>query len=325
MGHDDSRIAGHGSPNRLDAAAADPVRIAAVISFQNEADHLPILLRSVDAQTEPAEQIVLVDDGSSDASASIVAAYARTRPGVRVLTRDRRSAERDRLVDAPELRAFVAGVGALAEPWDVVAKLDGDLDLSPTLFADVRGAFRSDPALGVTGSYLSVIERDGTRRREPHPEHHVRGPNKFYRRECYQQITPLPTQLGWDTLDDLRARAAGWSTRSFAATGGDTIHLRRTGSHDGMLRAFRRHGLCAWVCGTHPLAVVLGAARRVVIRPYLLGGASYLLGWMSAGIRGCPRAEPETRSFARREDLARIRGIARRTLRVRPIQARTDG
>jgi biofilm PGA synthesis N-glycosyltransferase PgaC len=316
MGNIESRVTGQGSPPEQ-PAEADSIRVAAVISFQNEGDHLPLLLRSLDAQTEPPEQVLFVDDGSDDGSPALVTEYERIHPTARVLTRERRAPTRDRLADAPELRAFIAGVATLAEPWDVVAKLDGDLELSPTLFADVRAQVRSDPRLGITGSYLSVIDDEGVPRREPHPEHHVRGPNKFYRRACYEQITPLPPQLGWDTLDDLRARARGWRTRSFAATGGDTVHLRRTGTHDGLLRAFRRHGFCAWACGTHPLAVLLGAVRRTVIRPYLFAGVSYLWGWASAGIRGYPRVEPETRAFARREDLVRIGTVARRTLRVR--------
>jgi biofilm PGA synthesis N-glycosyltransferase PgaC len=317
MGHVEPRATGQGGLQQETAAASEPILIAGVISFQNEAGHLPSLLRSLDAQTEPADQLLFVDDGSNDDSPSIIAEYASARSGVRVLTRERRASVRDRLADAPELTAFVAGVATLAEPWDVVAKIDGDLELSPTLFADVRGQFRADPGLGITGSYLCVIEAGGARRREEHPEYHVRGPNKFYRRACYEQITPLPIQLGWDTVDDLRARAGGWRTRSFAAGGGDTVHLRRTGSHDGRLRAFRRWGLCAWAYGAHPLAVALGAVKRATMRPYVLGGLSYLWGWAAAGVSGYPRVEPETRAFARREDLARIAALARRVLRVR--------
>jgi biofilm PGA synthesis N-glycosyltransferase PgaC len=314
MGHDESRATGHGGLQQQDVVGV-PIRIAAIISFQNEAEHLPTLLRSLDAQTEPADQVALVDDGSDDESPGIVGAYAASHPGVIVVSLGRRVPSRDRLADAPELRAFMSGVDALTIGWDVVAKIDGDLELSPTLFADVRAGFCADPKLGVTGSYLSVIEPNGTRRREVHPEHHVRGPNKFYRRACYEQITPLPTQLGWDTVDDLRARARGWRTRSFAASAGDTIHLRRTGSHDGQLRAFRRWGLCAWAYGAHPLAVLLGGVTRARMRPYLLGGASYLYGWAAAGMSGYPRVEAETRAFARREDLARIGRTARLSLR----------
>ncbi|HTU30114.1 MAG TPA: glycosyltransferase, partial [Solirubrobacteraceae bacterium] len=284
-----------GHEGRRDGGAAR-LRIAAVIAFQNEGDHLPRLLRSIDAQTDGPDQLVLVDDGSSDDSAPLVAEFERTHPQTIVVTRRRREATRDRLADAPELRAFVAGVAALSEPWDVVAKLDGDLELPATLFADVRTQFSSDPRLGLTGAYLSDETGDGSLRRDPQPDYHVRGANKFYRRGCYEQIMPLPAQLGWDTLDELRARANGWRTQSFAASAGDIIHLRPTGSHDGQLRAFRRWGLCAWAYGAHPLAVALGAVRRARKRPYVLGGVNYLWGWLAAAAQRYPRAEPETRA-----------------------------
>jgi len=304
------------------AASVDaPLRLAVVVCFQNEAEHLPTLLESIDAQTEPAEQLMLVDDGSSDRSPRIVADYAATRPAATVLTRARRDEVRDRLADAPEWRAFQAGVAALGEPWDVVAKLDGDLKLPASLFADVRARLREDPRLGVTGAWFSEATRDGGQVRNAHPAVHVRGANKFYRRACYEQISPIPAQLGWDTFDELRARAGGWRTETFAASEGDVVHLRPTGSFDGRLRGYRRWGMCAWAYGAHPLGVLAGAVRRARQRPVVLGGVSYLIGWGGAALGGYPRLEPETRAFARREDLRRIRSAGRRLLRVEPKAA----
>ncbi len=151
---------------------------------------------------------------------------------------------------------------------------------------------------------------------------HVRGANKFYRRTCYEQISPIPAQLGWDAFDELRARAAGWRTETFAATGGDVIHLRPTGGFDGLLRGYRRWGVCAWAYGAHPLGVLAGALRRARQRPVVLGGLFYLIGWAGAALSRYPRLEPETRAFARREDLARIRAVGRRALKVEPKMAR---
>jgi len=298
------------------ASAEGPLRLAVVVCFQNEAEHLPTLLESIDAQSEPAEQLVLVDDGSSDDSPELAAAYARTHPKVTVLTRERRHGTRDRLADAPEWRAFTAGVEALESPWDIVVKLDADLRLPHSLFADVRARLRDDPRLGLTGAWFSEPSEDGRLMRSAHPASHVRGANKFYRRPCYEQISPIPAQLGWDTFDELRARAAGWRTETFAASAGDVVHLRPTGSFDGLLRGYRRWGACAWAYGAHPVAVLLGSVRRAALRPYVLGGLSYLYGWAAAGVRGYPRLEPETRAFARREDLTRIARIVRRVLHI---------
>lgn len=285
------------------------VRIAAVVCFRDEAEHLATLLNSIDAQTEPPDQVILVDDGSEDGSSQIAGEYGSARPNATVLTRERRARVRDRLADAPEWRAFEAGVAALDEPWDVVVKLDADLRLPSSLFADVRQRFRAEPRLGITGTWFSETTQDGNVVRNRHPATHVRGANKFYRRTCYEQITPIPAQLGWDTFDELRARAAGWKTETFAATGGDVMHLRPTGSVDGLLRGYRRWGECAWAYGAHPLGVLAGAVTRARQRPRVLGGLLYLTGWAAAALRRDPRLEPETRALARREDLARIRAV----------------
>jgi glycosyltransferase involved in cell wall biosynthesis len=312
MGH----LGAQPGPAERASATDQQLRLAVVVCFQNEAAHLPTLLGSIDAQTEPADQVMLVDDGSTDGSPEIAAAYAGTHAQATVLTRERRHEVSDRLADAPEWRAFEAGVRALGEPWDAVVKLDGDLRLPASLFADVRARLRDDPGLGLTGVWFSEATADGGLLRNGHPATHVRGANKFYRRTCWEQISPIPAQLGWDTFDELRARAAGWRTETFAATGGDVIHLRPTGSFDGLLRGYRRWGICAWAYGAHPLGVAAGALRRARQRPVLLGALYYLIGWSGAALRGYPRLEPETRAFARREDLARIRAAGRRALKV---------
>src|SRR5207248_2614173 len=160
---------------------------------------------------------------------------------------------------------------------------------------------------GIAGCFLSARHPDGSLRREVHPVEHVRGPNKFFRRACFEQIEPLPEILGWDTIDDLRARRYGWRTTSLEPPSGDSIHLRPTGPREGRRRAYRGWGLCAWGWGAHPLNVVLGAIYRFRQRPYLIAGLSYLWGYMHAAMRRAPQVDTETKRYARQEARRRIR------------------
>lgn len=290
-------------------------KIAVVVTFLNEAEFLPRLLATFERQTVPPTELLLVDDGSSDNSAAIAAAFTDRHPYARALTRRQRPTEHDRLANAPELGAFMWGVEMLSSRWDVVAKMDGDLELPPTLLEEVAQAFVTDPRLGITGGYLCSSTGGRAPRRENTPPYHVRGCNKFYRRECFDQIMPLPPMLGWDTIDDLRARSRGWRTHSFVPRSGEIVHLRPTGAYDGQLRAFTRWGRCAWACGVHPLWVAAGALKRALAPPYVVGGVGYLSGWMMAGIGRRPRAEAELLEYSRREDLRRIRARARAALR----------
>ncbi len=282
-----------------------------VVPFLNERPRLPTFLASIAAQSRRPDRLVLVDDGSTDGSYELARAFAAEHRFAKLVRCPPRPPQRDRLASAAELRAFQRGLEQVDVPYDIVAKLDADLELAPTHFAELERHFASDPALGVAGAYLSVRRPDGSTVRERHPAEHVRGPNKFYRRECLEAIGPLVAHLGWDGIDEVRARMEGWRTRSVELPGGDSIHLRPTGAHDGRLRAFRRWGECAWGIGTHPLIVLAGALARARRRPYVLGGAMYLLGWAAACVAGRPRAEPEARAFKRLEDLDRLRRLGR--------------
>jgi poly-beta-1,6-N-acetyl-D-glucosamine synthase len=287
------------------------MRIAVVVPFLNEQRCLPAFLDSIAAQTRPPDELLLVDDGSTDTSLALAQRFASEHPGARTVNRPRRSPAADRLSDAAELRAFHWGVDQLETDWDVLAKLDGDLQLSPTVLEEVEKLMSMDPRLGITGPYLSVLDAEGRIRRERCSAQHVRGATKFYRRGCWEEISPLPPILGWDTIDEVGARLHGWGTASFAGAAGDSLHLRPTGAVDGRLTAYRRWGACAYAIGDHPVWLALSAARRARERPWLLGAQAYLAGWRDARRRRAPRAAPALRAHVRREQLARLRAPVR--------------
>ena len=281
-------------------------RIVVVVPFLNEERLLPTLLESVAAQTRLPDRLVLVDDGSTDASGEQAARFAAQHEFATLLRRPPRAPERDRLARASEMRSFQWATEQLDEPWDVLGKLDADLQLTPDLLETIDDALARDPELGIAGAHLS-IRVDGALVREAVPEGHVRGATKFYRRACWEQIAPIEAVLGWDTADEIAARRHGWRVRSVAVPSGDPVHLRPTGQHDGRLVAQRRWGMCAWGYGAHPLHVLLSAVARAGRPPLLLGGLSFLWGWAFSAARRAPRARPEVRRQARREDLQRLR------------------
>lgn len=282
------------------------MRLVAVVPILDEARRLPTLLASIAAQTRPPDRLLLVDDGSSDASPALAEAYARAHPYATALRRPARRIGSDRLADAGEMRAFAWALETLDEPWDVAAKLDADLQLAPRTLASIEARFRADDRLGIAGPPLVSLDeagRDVSHRTRPE---HVEGATKFYRRACLDDIGPIPPILGWDTIDEIRARMRGWRTAGGAPGEEPVVHLRPMGAHDGLARGFRRWGACAYGYGEHPLHVLLIALRRTRERPVVLGGASYLAGWAMAGVRRAPRAEPELRAYVRRDQLRRI-------------------
>jgi glycosyltransferase involved in cell wall biosynthesis len=288
------------------------MRCAVIVPFLDEERHIATFLASVDAQVRRPDVAILVDDGSRDRSPEIAEAWAADRPWAAVLRRPPRPRTKDRLEGAPELVAFLWAVEQLPEPFDVIVKMDADLELSPHHFERVLHAFEADQRLGIAGTYLSAVGPHGDVYIEGHPPQHVRGPTRFYRRQCLEAISPIPTMLGWDGADEVWARANGWRTESFRLDGAPSLHLRPTGAHDGRLRARARWGRCAYAIGAHPVGVLAGAARHSRRRPWALGGAAYLIGWAMAWARRAPRAPAPIRAATRREHLSRVRAGVRR-------------
>lgn len=290
------------------------MKVVCILVFLDEDRYLGAMLDSLAAQARRPDRLVLVDDGSTDGSLARCEAFAAGQDWVTVLTRPARPPSRDRLVAAHELLAFQWAVAQLGEPWDVVAKLDADLVLTPLTVATIVDAFAADPGLGMAGTHLAEPGSGGLPERMLAPDHHVHGQVKFYRRDCWEQIDPLPPILGWDTIDELRAQMRGWRTRSLVPPDGEPLHRRVMGTHDGAMRGFRRWGRGAWAYGEHPLHLILVGVQRAVDRGAPLGAVHYVAGWAWAALRRLPRAEPELLAYTRRDQLRRVRRRTRREL-----------
>ncbi len=134
------------------------MRITVVIPSYNRRTTLGRALRSVCEQSEPVEQIVVVDDGSTDASAAMV---ARDYPGVELIR------QRNRGVSAARNRGIEAARG------DWIALLDSDDAWLPHKIARVRAAAARHPGFALYHSDEIWI-RDG-RRVNPKRKHRKHG------------------------------------------------------------------------------------------------------------------------------------------------------
>jgi glycosyltransferase involved in cell wall biosynthesis len=107
-------------------------KVSVVIPSYNRAHLLPRALESVLAQSRPADEIIVVDDGSTDETAQLV---ADRYPGVRYLHQDNRgvSAARNR------------GIAAATGNW--IALLDSDDSWLPRKLERQLAALEADPHL----------------------------------------------------------------------------------------------------------------------------------------------------------------------------------
>ena len=224
-------------------------RYAIVSPVRNEAQLIRRTLESVVGQTEPPILWVIVDDGSTDETVSIVTEYAQRSSFIRLVSLGDNDAgdPNDRLNWAAEAIAFNVGLHELdLDELDFVVKLDGDLAFESDYFASLLDEFEKDASLGIAGGYCYQIH-NGRRVLEWNPKTHVRGPTKMYRVTCFREIGGINPVYAWDALDEIKAQMAGWRTGSVDLV---VDHLKPTGSVGGLLHARSRMGRGRTCSGT---------------------------------------------------------------------------
>ena len=164
------------------------MQISVIIPSHNRRHSLGRALDSVLAQQSPADEVIVVDDGSSDGSAELV---EKSYAGVRLISQPNRgvSAARNR------------GIEAASGEW--IALLDSDDSWREDKLAQIRAAARQQPELLLFHSDEIWI-RNG-RRVNPMHKHRKRGGHIF--RHCLPlcAISPSTAVIQRQTLLDLGA------------------------------------------------------------------------------------------------------------------------
>lgn len=281
------------------------IRYVIVTAVRDEEKHIGAAIESVEAQTLQPAEWVIVNDGSTDQTGEIADRYAARLPWIQVLHRPDRGF---RKAGGGVVEAFYQGYEALqTRDWDFIVKLDGDLSFGPEYFQKCFDHFRARPDLGIGGGEI-YHELDGKLTLEASPRFHVRGATKIYRRACWEAIGRLWPAPGWDTIDEIKANMLGWKTRSFQDL--HLTHHRLTGSAEGLLRDRAKYGLVCFTCGYHPLFVLARCLYRLVRKPYVIGSAAILFGFIRAYCTGAPRVEDKrVVRYVRSQQLRRLFGL----------------
>ncbi len=119
-----------------------------VLPCHNAAATLAECLESVAAQSEPRFECVIVDDGSSDATASQATAFARTDERFRIVSTSHGGVA----------RATNRGIAETSAP--VLLRMDADDRMHPERLAAQLAALDEDPTLDAVGSHVRYFPRD---------------------------------------------------------------------------------------------------------------------------------------------------------------------
>ncbi|SFC14857.1 hypothetical protein SAMN04487891_106198 [Flagellimonas taeanensis] len=197
--------------------------ISIVIPAHNEAAYLKDCLDSFVGQTHLPNEVIVVDDNSSDDTFAIAQNFAQEFPWIKVL--QRMSAD-EHIPGKKVVDTFNFGLQHTAE-FDLIGKFDADIILPPNYFESMVNLFQANWKLGMCSGLLFVHKGRDWAYENIADKTHIRGPIKLYHKACFNRIGGLRPGVGWDTVDTLLAKYHGFDTQTVPEL--KVKHLRPTG------------------------------------------------------------------------------------------------
>lgn len=276
----------------------DSLQYLLISPCRDEAHYMRQTLDTVVAQTVLPARWIIVDDGSTDETPQILAEYAAQYPWITVLTRQNRG---HRAVGPGVIDAFYAGYETVAPgEFEFVCKLDLDLRLPPRYFEILMQRMHANPRIATCSGKAYVEDRDRLVN-EGHGDETSLGMTKFYRTSAFAAIGGFVREVMWDGIDCHRCRMKGLIACSWDEPDLRFVHLRPMGSSQQSIYTGRmRHGYGQYFMGTGFLYVLASAIKKIPEKPYALGAAYMLWGWLKCALQRTPRYNDlEFRKFLR--------------------------
>ena len=299
---------------------SEPIaRYVLITPARNEEKFIKKTIQSMIRQTALPLRWVIVNDGSTDATASIVRRFLTDHPWIELADLPPR---KDRNF-AGKVYAFNEGLERVRDlKYDFVGNLDADISFEPDHFEFLLQKLRENPRLGIAGmAYTQENNWDSTRD-SFEGETTVHGACQLFRRECFQDIGGYVANRegGIDWIAVTTARMKGWQTRNFREK--RYHHYRKMGTAErSPTGAMYDYGRKDYFLGGSPLWELFRAAYQMTKKPLLVGGMALLCGYCVAAIRRAKRpVSRELIRFHRREQAKKLRMILGSVIRFKKVE-----
>lgn len=271
----------------------------------NEEKIMHQTIQSITAQTLKPQKWIIVSDGSTDKTDEIVRSYAAKYDFIEL---DRVSEEHPRNFTA-QVNAINRGFAKLKTlPLDFIGNLDADITLEPDYFRSLLKKFAEDPKLGLAGGFIHERQDEEFKNRPGNSISSVAHGVQLFRHECLDYLGGYEP-FSWGGTDShacVRLRMKGWKVESIPEL--RAFHHRPTGAGFGGMRYTFRGGLMDHYFGTHPLFELFRVARRILAKPYVVGGMVRLAGFAWGYCKGAKReVSDEYQRYLRQEQMSKLR------------------
>ena len=296
------------------------MKFVLITPARNEEAFIETTLASMLKQTVLPERWVIVDDGSTDNTAAIVASFADGISWIELLRREQRA---DRNF-AGKVYAFKAGLERVQSiDFEIIGNLDADVSFDADYLDFLIRKFAEDSRLGVAGTPFTENSGYDSTRDSFEGENHVAGGCQLFRRRCFEDIGGyVPNRVGGiDWVAVTTARMRGWRTRSFPEK--RFHHYRSLGTAErSILGSLFSYGEKDYYLGGSPVWQVFRVAYRMGKRPVIIGGLALLFGYCWAALRRIKRpVSRELMRFHRREQMRKLGLIIGTILRGQKVDS----
>jgi poly-beta-1,6-N-acetyl-D-glucosamine synthase len=287
---------------------------------RNEQAFIENTITSMLAQTVPPERWIIVDDGSTDNTAQIIAPFAQRISWIELLRREQRANRNF----AGKVYAFKAGFERVQSiDFEIIGNLDADVSFDANYMDFLIRKFEEDPKLGVAGTPFTENSGYDSSRDSFEGENHVAGGCQLFRRRCFEEIGGyIPNLIGGvDWVAVTTARMKGWRTRSFPEK--RFHHYRSLGTAErGVLGSLFSYGEKDYYLGGSPIWQMFRVVYRMAKRPVIIGGLALLSGYCWAALRRKDKPVSHAlRRFHRREQMKKLRLIIGSVLRGQRVDS----
>ena len=273
---------------------------------RNEARYIGKTITSVIGQSKQPVCWVIVDDHSTDDTGSIVDAYAKKHPFIRLIRRE----DDGQKGFASKVAAMRLAIETLKScSYQFLGNLDGDVSFGADYFEKLLERFSASSTLGIAGGQIYEVARA---RMFPQSisNNSVAGAAQFFRKECFEAVGGyrFAERGGEDAVVEILARAKGWQVQTLKS-----LHVLHHGyqknSTIGLLKRRWNMGAVFYELGYHPLFQFARLLARGFDRPPVVGSLVELGGYL-----WCETTKPrrimsvDGIRFLRREQMSRLYG-----------------
>ncbi|MQG38374.1 MAG: glycosyltransferase [SAR202 cluster bacterium] len=241
---------------------------------KNEGKFIETVIDSVRQQSKPPLLWLIVDDGSSDNTSSILKKISDEFIYCSVL----KTSKRDIGFEFGKKLAF--GFNKLKtlanrkiKEWDFIAKLDADCTLDSKYFEKIVEVMENDRKIGIMSGQLHEYGKKKPDPCGPEP----RGAATVYSKGCFEKIGGFSQTPSHESVESIMAKRFGFKTLQSDVT--KFVHLRPVGSAMGLYEGHKQMGMAAnWLGGTRTYAIL--RALSLTFRKSAICGIGFLVGFL---------------------------------------------